>query len=87
MVNQGGTGGTTAAPITREIWDGIYGLEGARRLLKNGALPATLPVVRVDGTVAPPGTKTGRRPAVVVRPPAAPRALEPFLPARRQELS
>ena len=68
MVNQGGTGGTTAAPITREIWDGIYGLEGARRLLPGGALPATLPVVRADGTLAPPGTRTGRpAPLVTVR--------------------
>lgn len=87
MVNQGGTGGTTAAPITREIWDGIYGLEGARRLLPRGTLPTSLPVVRVDGTVAPPGTKTGRPAAVVVRPSGAPRALGPFVPARRQELS
>ncbi len=65
MVNQGGTGGTTAAPITREIWDGIYGLEGARKVFPRGALPSALPVVRADGTVAAPGTKTGR-PAPVV---------------------
>ncbi|MEO6203927.1 MAG: hypothetical protein ABIO67_00865, partial [Mycobacteriales bacterium] len=51
---------TTAAPITREIWDGIYGFEGARKVLPRGVLPTTLPVVRADGTVAPPGTKTGR---------------------------
>ena len=71
MVNQGGTGGTTAAPITRAVWDGIYGLEGARKVFPRGALPAALPVVRADGTVAPPGTKTGRpAPAVVRRSPS-----------------
>jgi penicillin-binding protein 2 len=61
MVPEGGTGGTTAAPIVRKIWDGIYGLEGAKAVLPaGGALPATLPVVRPDGTVAPPGTRVPR---------------------------
>ena len=68
MVSQGGTGGTTAAPITREIYDGIFGLEGHKALLPGGALPVSLPVVRADGTVAPPGTRTGR-PAPRVGPP------------------
>jgi penicillin-binding protein 2 len=68
MVTQGGTGGTTAAPITREIYDGIFGLDGHKALLPGGVLPTRLPVVRADGTVAPPGTKTGR-PAPVVVPP------------------
>jgi penicillin-binding protein 2 len=71
MVTEGGTGGTTAAPITREIYDGLYGLEGKPALLKNGELPSQLPVVRPDGTVGPPGTKTGR-PAPTVVAPAAP---------------
>jgi penicillin-binding protein 2 len=71
MVTEGGTGGTTAAPITREIYDGLYGLEGKPALLKNGALPDELPVVRPDGTVGPPGTKTGR-PAPTVVTPASP---------------
>jgi penicillin-binding protein 2 len=71
MVTQGGTGGTTAAPITREIYDGMYGLEGKAALLKNGELPSALPVVRPDGTLGPPGTKTGR-PAPTVVMPASP---------------
>jgi penicillin-binding protein 2 len=66
MVTQGGTGGTTSAPITREIWDGIFGLEGHKAVLPGGALPTALPVVRADGTVAPPGTKTGQPAPVVV---------------------
>ena len=66
MVTQGGTGGSTAAPITREIYDGLLGLEGHKALLPGGSLPRTLPVVRSDGTIAPPGTRTGRPAPVVV---------------------
>ena len=65
MVPEGGTGGTTAAPIVRKIWDGMYGLEGAKAVLAGGVLPATLPVVRADGTIAPPGTKVPRLPRLV----------------------
>jgi penicillin-binding protein 2 len=58
MVPEAGTGGTTAAPIARKIYDALYGLEGQKRLLNpTGALPTALPVIRPDGTVAPPGTK------------------------------
>ncbi|MCW2706273.1 MAG: penicillin-binding protein 2, partial [Frankiales bacterium] len=60
MVPESGTGGTTAAPIARKIWDAIYGLEGAKAALKSGALPKGLPVVRNDGTIAPPGTHVVR---------------------------
>jgi penicillin-binding protein 2 len=68
MVPEGGTGGTTAAPIARKIWDGMYGLEGKKRVLgADGALPKALPVVRPDGTIAPPGTKVPR-PAVRATP-------------------
>ena len=71
MVPEGGTGGTTAAPIARKIWDGMYGLEGAKPALSNGTLPAGLPVVRTDGTVAPPGTKVPVPPRVVRPTPTA----------------
>jgi penicillin-binding protein 2 len=50
MVSQGGTGGTVAAPMVREVYDGIYGPEG----LPGGRLPEQLPVVRPDGTVGMP---------------------------------
>ncbi|MGZ4648716.1 MAG: penicillin-binding protein 2 [Blastococcus sp.] len=65
MVPEGGTGGTAAAPIARKIWDGMYGLEGAKPSLTNGSLPTALPVVRPDGSVAPPGTKVPRAPRLV----------------------
>jgi len=46
MVSQGGTGGTVAAPMVREVYDGIYGPGG----LPGGRLPG-LPAVRPDGSV------------------------------------
>jgi penicillin-binding protein 2 len=48
MVSQGGTGGTVAAPMVRQVYDGIYGPGG----LPGGRLPG-LPAVRPDGSVAP----------------------------------
>ena len=48
MVSQGGTGGTVAAPLVREVYDGIYGPGGTGRPV------ATLPVRRADGSVGPP---------------------------------
>jgi hypothetical protein len=68
MVEQGGTGGTVAAPATREIWDGIYGLEGKAAALKDGALPTTLPVILRDGRIRPPGTIVHTVPAPSVEP-------------------
>ena len=55
MVSQGGTGGTVAAPMVREVYDGIFGSEGRPGVLPGGRLPDLLPTVRADGTVAPPG--------------------------------
>ncbi len=48
MVSQGGTGGTVAAPMVREVYDGIYGRGGT------GSPVRALPVRRADGTVALP---------------------------------
>ena len=68
MVPEAGTGGTTAAPIARTIWDAMYGFSGKPALLgAGGDLPVRLPVVRPDGTIAPPGTRVPH-PAVKVAP-------------------
>jgi penicillin-binding protein 2 len=74
MVPEGGTGGTTAGPISRKIWDGIYGLEGEKALLAGASTAKTLPVVRNDGTIGPPGTKVVR-PLPTVTPSTGPHAL------------
>ena len=50
MVSQGGTGGTVAAPMVREVYDAIYGV-GRPALLPDGRLPERLPAMRPDGTV------------------------------------
>ena len=93
MVPEAGTGGTTAAPIARKIWDGIYGLEGAPRvLLPGGATPATLPVVMPDGSIARPGTAVPHRPVPTATTPST-HALGPLdqlpwaEPPRRRGLS
>jgi penicillin-binding protein 2 len=89
MVPEAGTGGTTAAPIARKIWDGIFGLEGQKAQL--ASTPTSLPVVRNDGTIAPPGTKVVR-PVPTVSPSSGPRALgavpglEWAEPARRSRI-
>nr|MDP9100659.1 penicillin-binding protein 2 [Actinomycetota bacterium] len=65
MVEQGGTGATTAAPIVRQVYDGIFGLEGHPAAVPSGVLPEALPVVLRDGSVAAPGTAVpGPRPVV-----------------------
>jgi penicillin-binding protein 2 len=52
FVHQGGTGGETAAPIARKIYEGIYGFgEGAEAALPGGKPRDELPVVRSDGSI------------------------------------
>jgi penicillin-binding protein 2 len=46
VVSQGGTGGTVAAPMVRQVYEGIWGLGGAPPLLPAGRLPETLPEPR-----------------------------------------
>ena len=43
MLPDSGYGADAAAPAVRDIWDGLYGLEGHKAALPNGQLPATLP--------------------------------------------
>ena len=39
MVPDSGFGADVAAPAVRQIWDGIYGLEGKTAALPGGTLP------------------------------------------------
>jgi penicillin-binding protein 2 len=52
VVSQGGTGSTVAAPLVREVYEGIYGLGGRPAALPGGRLPEALPAVGPDGTMA-----------------------------------
>ncbi len=44
-VSQGGTGSSTAAPLVRKVYEGIYGLGGAPAALPGGRLPDALPAL------------------------------------------
>ncbi len=46
MLPDSGFGADAAAPAVRQIWDGIYGLEGHKAALPGGQLPASVPGVR-----------------------------------------
>jgi penicillin-binding protein 2 len=43
MLPDSGYGADAAAPAVRQIWDGIYGLEGHQAAVPGGVLPATIP--------------------------------------------
>ncbi|WP_165634937.1 penicillin-binding protein 2 [Thermostaphylospora chromogena] len=55
MVSQGGFGASAAAPVVREIYEGIYGItpegETVKPALPGGKPAQKLPVIRPDGTV------------------------------------
>lgn len=54
FVSQGGTGGTTSAPIARKIYEGIYGFgDFDEPALPGGEPRAELPEVRSDGSIDP----------------------------------
>ncbi len=59
VVSQGGTGGTTAAPIVRDIYAAIFGVRGSTRVkgtaaFPGGRLPSALPTIRPDGSIVTP---------------------------------
>lgn len=43
VVSQGGTGGSVAAPMVRQVYEGIWGLGGSPALLPGGRSPEDLP--------------------------------------------
>lgn len=75
MIEQAGQGGQIAAPAVRQIWDGIYGLEGHAAAYPGGVPPAALPHIARDGSISKPA---------MPHPSATPVALPPaVLPERR----
>jgi len=59
LISQGDTGGRTAAPVVRRIYEALYGISGSsvdpdRSVLVGGAPASGYPLVRADGTVASP---------------------------------
>ena len=54
MVPDSGYGADVAAPAVRQIWDGIYGLEGKKAAVAGGLVPSALPQITTTGTIKPP---------------------------------
>jgi penicillin-binding protein 2 len=52
MIEQGGTGATAAGPMLKRIWDGIFGVDGSKPIIKGlrptTALPRISPQVKVS---------------------------------------
>jgi penicillin-binding protein 2 len=61
MIPRSGEGADVSAPCARQIWDGIYGLEGQRAAFPGGRRPPTLPGIGADGSIAPPAGYRGTR--------------------------
>ena len=76
MVEEAGQGGRIAAPITREIYEGLYGFRGKTAALPHGEVPKSLPRISPDGTVTAPVSPTPKSTAT-------PRAMA-ALPAYRR---
>jgi penicillin-binding protein 2 len=43
-----------AAPAVRQIWDGIFGLEGKKAAVPGGLVPSALPKITATGAIKPP---------------------------------
>jgi penicillin-binding protein 2 len=54
MIPDSGYGADVAAPAVRQIWDGIYGLEGHQAAVPNGQVPSSLPQISSTGTIQAP---------------------------------
>jgi penicillin-binding protein 2 len=59
MVPDSGYGADVAAPAVRQIWDGIYGLEGHKAAVPGGQVPSSLPRLSPAGTIRAPAGYTG----------------------------
>lgn len=67
MIEQAGLGAQAAAPVTRAIYEGIYGLNGRKAAFPAGTAPTTIP--KVTGDTA---ARSDRRPPAASPSPAPP---------------
>ena len=58
MVPDSGYGADVAAPAVRQIWDGIYGLEGHKAAVPGGQVPSSPPLISATGTITAPSGYT-----------------------------
>jgi len=59
MIPNSGYGADVSGPAVKQIWDGIYGLQGQKAAMPGGQLPA-LPHINQAGQIIQSST-TGRR--------------------------
>jgi penicillin-binding protein 2 len=70
MIPNSGYGADVSAPAVRQIWDGIYGLEGHKAAVPHGKLP---PLPRVGQVITPAPSGAASPPAGAPGTPAADR--------------
>jgi len=58
MVPNSGFGADVAAPAVRQIWDGIFGLEGHQAAVPGGLVPSALPRIASTGAITAPNGYT-----------------------------
>jgi penicillin-binding protein 2 len=59
MIPKSGEGADVSAPAARQIWDGIYGLEGHKAAFPGGRAPTALPGVSAAGVITAPAGYRG----------------------------
>ena len=59
MIPDSGYGADASAPAVRQIWDGIYGLEGHQAAVTNGQVPSSLPQIASTGKITAPKGYSG----------------------------
>jgi penicillin-binding protein 2 len=59
MIPDSGYGADASAPAVRQIWDGIYGLEGHKAAVPGGRVPASLPQIASTGQITAPKGYSG----------------------------
>lgn len=59
MIPNSGYGADASAPAVRQIWDGIYGLEGHPGAVPYGQVPSALPRIASTGKITPPKGYSG----------------------------
>jgi penicillin-binding protein 2 len=59
MVPDSGYGADVAAPAVRQIWDGIYGLEGHKAAVPGGRVPSSPPAISSTGAITAPSGYPG----------------------------
>ncbi|HEY4703461.1 MAG TPA: penicillin-binding transpeptidase domain-containing protein, partial [Streptosporangiaceae bacterium] len=59
MIPDSGYGADASAPAVRQIWDGIYGLEGQKAAVPSGQVPSTLPQIAATGKITAPKGYSG----------------------------